>query len=410
MPDDVADNSVSTPLPDHLEQPHLRRLMPQGVANGDQKGVALRDPLGLAPNTMVVAPQVMKLLQHCNGDMNLDAIAAATGAPRANLEKLVQSLDEVGLLWGPVSEAMEKDRLAALHSDGVLPLRQGRMLGEDEAQARDRITQWLAETEDPEVEFTVRGALVPRMDPHVMWPVYAAVYHAIAHSSPDRVVLLGNNHYGVTDGAAISRVGVQSPLGPLNADTTFIDALVERLGDNACRDELDHLADHGTEMQAPWITAALGNIPVVGVVVPDPMTPPIDDDDSARCTPEAFAAACREVIESSKGTTVVIATGDLSHVGPRFGEPRPVDEQRQTEVEQHDREFLGTYLSGDLETFHGAIKWHNNATRWSCLGAARCMLDIVQPVEMELLDYRQKIVDEQGSAMLSAAAIAAGGE
>jgi len=409
MTDEMANNLDAVPLPEHLAIPHLRRLMPEGVSKGNQQGVALRDPLGLAQRTMVVAPPVMQVLQQFNGEQPLAEIAQKASAPIEELTKLVNSLDEVGLLWGPTCTQLEQDRLAALHGDGVLPLRQGSMLGATAEAARELIAGWLAETEDPEVEFPVRGLLAPRLDHHVVWPIYAALYHAARATGADRVLVLGNNHYGIGDGVTLTRCGFQSPMGRLACDTAMVDALVERLSDVILKDELDHMADHGIEMQVPWISETLGDIPIVGALLPDPMTPPIDDDKETRCTPECFIDAVHDVIDTLDGNTLVVATGDLSHVGPRFGEPRPVDEERQVEVEQHDREFLATILSGDLEAIDGAIKWHNNPTRWSCLGAAQAMIGIVQPTEMELIDYRQQLVDQDNSGMLTAAGVAAGG-
>ncbi len=399
----------SEDIPEHLQRPHLRRIMPQHVSQGDRKGVALQDPLGLAQRTMVVAPGVMKALPHLNGEWTLKQIADHGGAKETEVLQLVRSLDEVGLLWGPTCSTLEQQRRAAIHAEGVLPMRQGGLIGDDSTSVRALIEGWMDETEDPEIEFPVRGLLSPRLDHHVVWPIYAAVYHAARTSGADRIVLLGNNHYGIGDGVVLTRVGVQSPLGRLEADTPVIEALVDQLGECSIVDELDHLADHGIEMQAPWITVALGEIPVIGALLPDPLQPPVDDDESARITPERFNEVAREVLDAAGGRTLVIATGDLSHVGPRFGEPRPVDEDRQIDVERHDREFIGTMMTGDLESIDDAIKWHQNPTRWSCLGAARAMVGIVQPSDMELIDYRQQIIDEQGTAMITAAGIAAGG-
>ena len=412
MTHDQSDIPVPGPsddIPEHLLRPHLRRILPQPVSQGEKKGVALQDPLGLAPRTMVVAPAVMKALPHLNGEWTLKQIADHGGADESQVLQLVRSLDEVGLLWGPTCSVLEQQRRDAIHADGVLPLRQGGMIGDDDDAVRILLQGWMDETEDPDIEFPVRGLIAPRLDHHVMWPVYAAVYHAARTAGADRILLLGNNHYGIGDGVVLTRVGVQSPLGRLEADTDMVDALIDQLGDRSIVDELDHLADHGIEMQAPWITAALGDIPVVGALLPDPLQPPIDDDETARITPSRFMTVARDVLDAAPGRTLVIATGDLSHVGPRFGEPRPVDEDRQIDVERHDREFMSTLMTGDLEAIDDAVKWHRNPTRWSCLGAARAMIGIVQPGEMELIDYRQQLTDDQGSAMITAAGIAAGG-
>ena len=94
MPDDSSDIPASTALeglPEHIARPHLRRILPQPVQQGQQQGVALRDPLGLAERTMVVAPPVMKALGHLNGEWTIEQIAQHGGAAPEQVLKLVQS-------------------------------------------------------------------------------------------------------------------------------------------------------------------------------------------------------------------------------------------------------------------------------------------------------------------------------
>ena len=61
--------------PAHIDRPHLRRVLPRPVQNGDQKGLALQDPFMLSDQTMVVPVQVAQALQHFNGEWTLDDIA-----------------------------------------------------------------------------------------------------------------------------------------------------------------------------------------------------------------------------------------------------------------------------------------------------------------------------------------------
>ena len=134
------------------------------------------------------------------------------------------------------------------------------------------------------------------------------------------------------------------------------------------------------------------------------MVPMIEADDE-RVTLEQFATALRASLEEVGGETLFVASSDLSHVGPQFGEPRPVDEQRRFDVERLDRDLLAKFATGDPEDFVSAMRWNRNPTRWCSIGNMTAILMLTEPEAVELIDYRQAY-DERGFALVSSAAIA----
>ena len=183
----------------------------------------------------------------------------------------------------------------------------------------------------------------------------------------------------------------------------MIDGLVGRLGRPIVVDQLDHLPEHSIELQLPWLQYHFGNVPVVAALIPDPLSPPIEED--GRVTGEQFIETLGETLDAVGGSTFYIASSDLSHVGPQFGEPRPVDDQRRFDVERHDREMLEKFLDGDAEGFLSAMKWNKNPTRWCSIGNMWATLQLARPERLELIEYRQAC-DDQGFALVSSAAIA----
>ncbi len=398
-------DTAEGPRPAHIERPHLRRVLPQPVTNGEQKGlVALRDPLMLAPQTMVIPIGMAQALQHFNGDWTIGEISTNLKAPPEAVEQLVAKLDELGLLWGPTAERLESELRERLDIDGVLPLRQSGTLGEDAEACTKVLRKWMEQCEDPEVEFEVAGLFTPRMDYEPVKAVYAGTYHTVMGAEIERVVVLGNNQFGFGEGCIGTRLGVQSPMGRLDADSDFIDALVARLGDAFLRDELDHVADFGIEMQVPWIQYCLGSPRIIPVLIPDPLAQASSDEPLIETAD--FVEAARAVIAESPGRTLVIGTGDLSHIGPQFGEPRAIDEQRRFEAERTDRELLAAFAKGEADSFVSAVKWNANANRWSGVGVMACLLDIIRPTSVDLIDYHQHALDDQGAAMVASAGLA----
>jgi len=398
-----------TSLEDHLLRPHLRPIQPVPVQKDGQQFVALRDPSMLRPQTMVVPPQVMQALQLFQGKMTIDEIAQRLGGPRDQILKLVTALNDTGLLWGPTFEAMEKQRWAELQAEGAFPVRSSAMLGQSEAECRTAIEQWFGETDDPEITGTIVGVVAPHLDYARGWPNYAAAYYALQQApAPDRVIILGTNHFGIGDGVVGTQIGFRSPLGLCPADQTVIDQLHTHLGRPLFIDQIDHLAEHSIELQLPWLQYCFGNVPIVPVLIPDPLVGLIEDADGERVTTRQFTETLAGILNDIGGRTLIVSSSDLSHVGPQFGEPRPVDDQRRTDVERHDREMMGKFLDGDSAEFLAAINWNQNPTRWCSVGGMSTMLELLSPLapSFELIDYRQA-VDPRGLAMVSSAAMVA---
>ena len=143
-------------------------------------------------------------------------------------------------------------------------------------------------------------------------------------------------------------------------------------------------------------------MPVFAALIPSPLVPMIADDGD-RTTTDEFVTALRASLDELGGRTLFIASSDLSHVGPQFGEPSPVDDDRKIEIEQHDRDMLAKFLEGDADGFVEAMTWGKNPTRWCSVGNMSVLLRLVGGGEIELLDYRQAS-DEKGMALVSSCA------
>ena len=394
----------STELPDHLARPHIRRFIPIGVKQGEKTAIVLQDPLRLSDRTMNISPEALGLLQRFQGEKTLDEIAGSVGAKAEQLMPLVKALDEIGLLWGPNASRLEKELRDRIDAAARLPKGAAFSLGQEAEACRTQLATWLEETEDPELGSPIVGIVAPHLDYGRGWPVYAAAYRGLVGlDRPDRVVVLGTNHFGIGDGVVMTSWGFDSPLGPVATDEALQERLAARLGDRAIADQLDHIGEHSIQLHLPWIQHVFGDVPVVGALVPDPLVPLIEDD-GKRIGTDEFLDVFAEELDAAGGRTFFIASSDLSHVGPQFGEPRPVDADRRSQVETHDREMLKRYLDADPSEFIETVEWNRNPTRWCSVGNMAAAKRLAKPARTELIDYRQAM-DDQGFALVSCAAI-----
>ena len=229
---------------------------------------------------------------------------------------LAGQMDQFGLLWGPTFDGYEKQMAEKLHELGAFPIQASGTLvqlahqaqgGEPkppedvEAQktwgkelAVGMLENWLQAAEDPEFDSPVIGLVVPHLDYVRGGEVYASGYRAwVGAAKPDRVVILGTNHFGMGDGAVMSRLDFETPLGRIHADQDVINGMAEKLGDRIFKDELDLLPEHSAELHLPFIQHLFGDVPVVVGLVPDPLVPMIADDGKRVSSEELTSALQR---------------------------------------------------------------------------------------------------------------------
>lgn len=397
--------SDTSPLPDHIARPEIRSFQRMQVEREGQVFVGLRDPSMIAQQMIVLPPQILQVVEHFNGRHSLEEISQQIGIPMEPLTDLTRKLDEIGMLWGPTFRQLEDSLRKRYFDDGFFPGAISRMWGEDESACRAAIAALLDAAEDPELGDSVSGVIAPHLDPERGGEVYAAAYRAwVGFAPPARVLVLGTNHFGQGDGVVMSRLGFDTPLGRAMPDAPFVEKLVSALGDRLLKDEMDHLGEHSVQLHLPWIQYLFPAVPIVAALIPDP-TAPMLSDDGARVSHTEFAKALALVIAESLGPTFVVASSDLSHVGPGFGDPRPVDEAQQDEVERHDREMLGLFTAGDPAAFVSELQRAGNPTRWCSIGNMAMSLMARPAASAELIEYRQSI-DPRRVTLVSCAALA----
>jgi AmmeMemoRadiSam system protein B len=418
-------------LPEHIRRPHIRRFQPMvaGAKAKDQSGnerdvpvLVVQDPLRLAPQPFVMPlqgkdqqqlqgefRQWVGFMQSLQGEEELAELFTRIGAPveaQPQLVELVKKLDELGFLWGPTSEALERAKLDAIRAKGAFFLPDEARRPEVAAELGKFMSQALAAAEDPEFGTPVVGIVAPHLDYARGGSNYAAAYKCLetgARERPDRVVVLGTNHFGLGDGVVMTEFGFETPLGTLRPDAPVLERLRDAFGDKLFKDQIDFAGEHSVNLHLPWIQHLWGDVPVVAVLVPDPTVAMIEDD-GARVSAKEFAGGLKTVLAQAGGRTVVVASADLSHVGPQFGDRSALDASRRREVEEADREVLREFIEGpDRMLAH--FERNGNAARWCSIGNMFVAATAVPHASREMVAYAQS-AEPNGGAMVTSAALA----
>lgn len=390
-----------------LEYPKLR---PLDATVGRYRGsemLCLRDPLGYAEGAVFVPPQLAPLLQLCDGRHSLLDIQASISREfgeivfRTQLLEILKPLDEALLLDSPRFAA----HLSAIQEEFRLVERRPAMLagksypGEADALRRELAAYAVAEGGPGERPASpeaggLTGLVVPHIDFARGGPWYAWGYRELGGAGPvDRWIVLGTVHAPIRRPFALTRKSFETPLGVVETDAEFMDRLLGRVGDGYLEDEIAHRVEHTIEFQAVWLRHSLpGHAParIVPILcgsfhrwVEGGGSPGEDAELSA------FLAALRETIASVGGRTVLIASADLAHVGPQFGDERPVTRGRLREVEEADRALLGTVAAVDPEAFFRAVARDQDRRRICGLPPIYALLRVLGGGKGHLLRYGQ---------------------
>lgn len=427
----------------HQQRPKLRPVRGFPAQVGDKVLLGLADARQISPKMVVAPPAVQQILPLMNGERAVAEIVAAVGGglTSQNLEGLIAQLDDAGLLFGPTFDGMLAEMRRDFDSTPVLPpsatgamadALSAQKLGQDSTEEqraaegpgllKEALDQWIkaALEKEPQPSFDElpRGIMVPHIDYPRGWLNYASVWGRMrVVDRPDRIVILGTNHFGLGTGVTACDKGFETPLGVCPADERFIGILREKmgpLGDKLFANRFDHEREHSIELQIAWIQHCLGTdskggfCPVLGVLVHDPAVNNGESYDGEGVGLAPFVEGMRAAIESAGGRTLVVSSADLSHVGPMFGDQQslagegPEVEAIRNRVIGHDQEMLQHVVQAQPDNLVAAMAWQQNPTRWCSTGNIVAALKIVQPQRVELLRYMAAL-DQQGMGMVTSA-------
>jgi MEMO1 family protein len=445
-PESGGDRPLFDPAAPHHQRPRLRPVRAFPAQLGQDVYLGLADARQIS-DKMIAAPMaVQPLLPLLDGQRTVEEIVAefGRGLTAQSLQGLVAQLDDAGLLFGPKFDAILSKMKTQFDSTAVLPpaasaafaeslvvqklgegVTEEQKVSQSPVVLREAMDQWIAKALEneasPSFDELPRAIIAPHIDYQRGWLNYASVWGRMrVVDRPDRVVILGTNHFGTGTGVTACDKGYQTPLGTCEVDAAMIGALRKRLGEENARklfeNRYDHEREHSIELQIAWIQHCLGAdaagkfCPVLGVLVHDPSVNNGESYDGSGLALMPFVEALRGAIEELGGKTLVVSSADLSHVGPMFGDQQPLagGDERQTEearkrVMSHDNDMLGLVAGIKPDELVAAMAWQQNPTRWCSTGNIVAALKTVQPREVKLLRYLAS-VDQQGMGMVTSVA------
>ena len=371
--------------------------------------LCLRDPSGVTDAVLTVPRSLAPILALFDGVRSLVDVQAEIMRQcgelvlRSQLESMVEVLDQHLFLEGPRVDAERARQRAAFLGAAARPAFLAGRSYDAEAVALSAALDGYFTPPDgpgpvgPARDVPVHGLIAPHIDFNRGGPAYAWAYRALAEGpAADCVVLLGTAHGGL-DGHAFAATAkaFETPLGSLEVDREVLDAVERRAPPDLFAAELAHRSEHSIEFQAVWLRylSHRGGRGVPRIV---PLLASFAHECLVRRRSPALERGIEAVLDAVRGAMAavprrycVVAGADLAHVGPRFGDERPVDQGKLTRVRADDHALLEPVVLNDAEAFFAEATRQQDRNRICGLSPIYALLRLLPPSPGRLLRYGQ---------------------
>jgi MEMO1 family protein len=397
-------------------RPKLRHVQ---VSRGQQHGqqvLVLSDPWGLSDCAVVLPASLAPVLELCDGTRDVATLRTVlelrTGLRVSPdyLEKMFAALDRALMIDNEhfaqvYEEAVKKFRTAPSRpptmADRVYPanseLLEQVLCGYFDGLLPDAGNMTKADE--------VHGLVSPHIDYQRGGIVYAGVWRRAAKAAraAEVAIILGTNHFNGQKLITLTKQNYSTPWGVLATAGDVVDAVASALGEGeGFAEEFNHRNEHSVEAAAVWLHCLVKDkgcelVPVLcgsfqRFIEGDGS--PGDDDGIAR-----FVEAVRKATANRR--TLIVAAGDLAHVGPAFGDRYPINVLEKARLSSADNELMSAIARGDAEGMFQQVKKEGDRRRICGLSSIYLALRLLGKARGEVTGYAQCPADQEGASFVS---------
>ncbi|WP_243029474.1 AmmeMemoRadiSam system protein B [Thermus altitudinis] len=336
-------------------------------------GFLVSDPYGVFAKPLALTEGGLFLLSLLEGrtlEEVQEEVFKAHGVlvSKKELEELLKALEEAGLLLTAEVERRLKEEEDKLKKER--PMRLSGLsypAGQEEAKA---FLEAFRASFPGEAGPRPEVLLLPHLEPSRVPEVYGAALAALESlPPPERLYLVGVAHRPLGEKAAALPVPFHTPFGPALPDLPALQALDTLLPYELFNTPLAFREEHSLELPLFFLKGVFPQAKVLPLLV-------------GRGGLE-LGEALRVVLRDYPGLLVLAV--DLSHVGPRFGDP-PLSRPLAEEARRRDLGFLEKLAQGEVEAALAHLG--ANPTRVDAVEVVRSLAPLLAGRKGQVLAYR----------------------
>jgi len=409
-----------------MEYPKLRNLEFFPVREGETQSVGLRDPQGISDGILFLPPNIFYLVQFLDGAHTRNQIAGEYLKRFGELlmpnwvDKFLADLDEKLFLEGERFEAAKKTLVEAYRAEPLRPaVFAGKSYEADPGKLKAQLDGFFLPKEGPGSAPSENAgkALKAIVAPHVEFsqagPIYAWAYKEVREAeTPDVFVILGAARGIVESLFACTDKDFETPLGLVRTDKELLRLFREQGGEPFFEEEFAHRKDHAIEFQAVFLQHLFGGrkpftiVPVLCSFSHLHFSHPDLVRQGERIG--LFIESFRKALAASGREVCFVVSGDLAHIGMRYGDVKPPTDFSFHKTMQADLAMLKHAEEGKPDELLRFIQQEDDARRIGILPPLYTMLKLLDnptgsAPKGTVLRYDRATVDQYNSTVTYAA-------
>jgi MEMO1 family protein len=383
------------------ERPQLRPYLAAAEDEDDARFVYVWDRLRISPEPQRLTQLEFLWLQMFDGERTLRDIQAES---MSRLDHQILPLDDLAAFAGRMEQALFLDG-PGFRERVDAPVRPPACIGAYEGDP-DALRRQLRRLftgpkgpglpSDDRPDGRLRAALLPHIDYARGGATYAWGFKEVAeHSDASLFVIIGTSHLS-SHRFTLTRKAFQTPLGTTPTDQEFIDRLAGHYGDGLFDDELmAHLPEWSIELEVVFLQflyAGKRPIRIVPLVVGSFHDSVVSASlPSERADVGRMVEALRQATAETKEPICTIISGDLAHIGPKFGDQGALTERFLARSREQDQAILKQAEAADPAGYFGVIAEEQDARRICGLPPTYTVLEALRPGRGKVLHYDQYV-------------------
>lgn len=393
-----------------MEYPKLRYgLEAFPVEHEGQRMVLFRDRIGFCQAPLLVSPLMAELLMQMNGQNSLRELQAhytrRTGELlfSEKLEEILRTLDDHLFLENENFLKRAGEEVDLFLQD---PTRRMQFAGKSYPADAEILSQQLRgffgpDCGGPGVARTgadnrrLVGLIAPHIDIQAGGPCFAHAYKILQEAvRPDTWIVLGTGHEPLDNHFALTLKDFETPLGVVRHDRELCEELVRRAPRDLRASEYNHHREHTIEFQAVFLAFCQPQASIVPLLC----SFSLEDWELDNGYLNEVAAILADLTDSGQRHVGFIASVDLAHIGPRYGDNFQPSEGTVRQHTAADLDLLKCMENCDSRKFIDTLRREQNRRRICGLGPLYILAKILEAkARGELLQHDHAIVDQQGS-------------
>ncbi len=408
-----------------MDCPKLRNLEFFPVREGETQSVGLRDPEGISDGILFLPPNIFYLVQFLDGAHTRNQVAAEYLKRFGEIlmpqwmDKFLADLDDKLFLEGGRFNAAKAALVEAYRAEPVRPAVQaGKSYESDPEQLKAQLDAFFKPKEGPGSAASenagklLKGIVAPHVELSMAGPIYAWAYKELREAkTPDVFVILGAARGIIETLFACTDKDFATPLGAVKTDRDFLRIFREQGGAPFFEEELAHRKDHAIEFQTVFLQHVLGGVkpftvvPVLCSFSHLHFSHPDLIKQGERIG--QFLDAFRKSLAVFGKEVCFIVSGDLAHIGMRYGDIKPPTDFSFHKTMQADLAMLKHAEEGKPDEFLRFIQKEDDERRIGMLPPLYTMMKLLEKdgagPKGSVLRYDRATVDQYNSTVTYAA-------